>query len=1846
MGGRWYLQLLPFFTPSIVESYSKPPRTSTGPVHSPDGDDDDNPLHSNASHGPWYEQPGRLKSAILAMETILSSLGSGTATAGAGASSQSYHKMFLPYATELFCSLAHWIIRNGPSEMLCLSFKLLEHFICYSHDKHFIALLFQLLVQYPPSVIGLHVPLASHGPSLALQYSTRLGSSSSITLPGSSSGSHSSTGTMTFPGSNEKRIISLLNLLTERYLVVSYCWYGHDATSRDRELQQELHHNHGGAGGGGGLVSHRSLYIIGNEYWMGSLRVLDRLLAADELTSGMVIQHILAPPPPPPMLDDDNDGGLSSGGGLSGDQETNFLDNSLIDFGSVAMCLLVNALEKISSYANNTATALPPTAVQGEVMTIIRASNIVTLILIHGGLLASELCTALSTHHLIRQRSFLDPSLHTQQLRQQSNQPLLPTLLSLCSRIIRLPNFGFLILESVLKILSAACRGCERATVQVLEDPSNFFLLDLATRASETTGVPLRTQVLCCLFLGSCFDSLPAPTQQQLDGVDAGETLGGGTSLSRKSLLMMIDSKIGLSRFNDLLKRPLGSTRGGGGGGGMTLTGPSSNTTIGGKTNSFTGSTTNSSFPSPSPEDLFFIDSFRIFYLKQIEQIRSAIFDFYSGVGGGSSGVGGEVELSPEGKIIQMQKEMIQKLELELQGSGEGSGQLSNGTQPNGTLANNSTLSSELEHLKTQLLDHTHRLEEKEERVLSLEEKLLEAGQHIQHLETENKLQQEALMGQQHTEEILLQEIHELKKLNEQFRHEAQALTEKYSNTTLPAQSSHLTTSQLTTSSTSSLSENLELQYKTKILQLSSQKNEFLTEIEQLSRKIKLLEDDLRTPLPHDKIVNTKIIDLEERNAILKGTIWGLESQIESLKQENQEMVNKMTAMMMAPKVMTTGTVTGTVTRNEENFLTLKELIDQLVEACDIHEDDNPCPSPLRPSSPTSDPQELLLQHSIASLQFSLDTLQKITLRYSDYAHDMNLLVHTNTNDDEQEPSPLPPTPLLRLMEILEKYDQSLTDTQHENSALLFEKENFEFEISRKENEKEELENLLTLSQEALEKVEKEKKVVVEENLLLHEVIQSLSLKLEQQQPSQHPPSSTQLTNGSSGSNETTDPHTATATALRILQEEFTNQLDENEKLQKQLNEQGRHYLMVEYKYKTENKELKWKLDQCEERHRAHHRGESDVLHSQQIQESDLIKEIMKKEKEMMEIRIQELLNKGQEFENQILLLTKEVEELSSLRHQLVMEQNAKIELRTIVDSLTQEVTGLQETLQETLQRHQEELVSSREVLETEIKRLQREREEKEEGHRSDVLSKEMMLDRVESQLVEEQNANAELRTKLDYLDQQVTGLEETLQETQSSHAREMNIIRAQLEEKEQLVETLSEELEDLRGASSVLESQLKEASEKCAQLQNEHSAVSGKLSETDCCVKQYEVQLESLHAKIEDLTNRLFEAQGLVSDLKEQTVSSENRVEQLTRRHEDELSNLEHQLRSELISKEKALADSLTRNTSLEEQITELNQQLQSLEEDHESTLNTNSELRVAFDLLQQQHTDLQHTLKSVNERVQELEGELMNVSTDSAKRVEKQLVEFQELTRQYEESVREIEMMKQENEKSGIENEMRENTIPQLEEEMKGLRETVEQNELLIATLKRSYEEKLLDYNKLLEKYLKQKELIPATSSRTAAAAAATGLPSQQQQQYSEEMKALLEKIKKLEQNKQEVTEEYNLQMGKLSGYQVIIHNLEKSVEKLLDEKEGLEEEKAQLVDEKEQEVQSASRERKELQDLTQKYLLLQKSVFFFPHHLSSPALCLSPLTFFLFKGEHSTDRSPPSIDSLSCERGRNSR
>jgi hypothetical protein len=154
----------------------------------------------------------------------------------------------------------------------------------------------------------------------------------------------------------------------------------------------------------------------------------------------------------------------------------------------------------------------------------------------------------------------------------------------------------------------------------VLEDPSNLFVLDLATTASESAGVPPVAQTVSCLFLGCCFlalSDLPDDNGSVADGDGVTDGL-----IHKRMFIGMIDSRIGLSRFTESLKKAL--------------------------------------LPSQSStySQLFVSEGFKAFYIKQFEAIKNGIISFYAGSSTSSS-----LSNSPQQQVIEMQQLRIAELE-------------------------------------------------------------------------------------------------------------------------------------------------------------------------------------------------------------------------------------------------------------------------------------------------------------------------------------------------------------------------------------------------------------------------------------------------------------------------------------------------------------------------------------------------------------------------------------------------------------------------------------------------------------------------------------------------------------------------------------------------------------------------------------------------------------------------------------------------------------------------------------------------------------------------------------------------------------------------------------------------------------------------------------------------------------------------------------------------------------------------------------------------------------------------------------------------------------------------------
>ena len=94
----------------------------------------------------------------------------------------------------------------------------------------------------------------------------------------------------------------------------------------------------------------------------------------------------------------------------------------------------------------------------------------------------------------------------------------------------------------------------------MLDNPSNLFVVDLAVLAAGEEASPVLYDVYSysCFFLGTCLQALPDSSGDVTDSAKKDDVDGSGVDgfhVSRKMLLNIIDSKIGLTHFTDALKK-------------------------------------------------------------------------------------------------------------------------------------------------------------------------------------------------------------------------------------------------------------------------------------------------------------------------------------------------------------------------------------------------------------------------------------------------------------------------------------------------------------------------------------------------------------------------------------------------------------------------------------------------------------------------------------------------------------------------------------------------------------------------------------------------------------------------------------------------------------------------------------------------------------------------------------------------------------------------------------------------------------------------------------------------------------------------------------------------------------------------------------------------------------------------------------------------------------------------------------------------------------------------------------------------------------------------------------------
>lgn len=355
----------------------------------------------------------------------------------------------------------------------------------------------------------------------------------------------------------------------------------------------------------------------------------------------------------------------------------------------------------------------------------------------------------------------------------------------------------------------------------MLEDPANLFVLDLATAASESAGVPPLVQVAACLFLGCCFESLPAAATTPPPSSNG--SFGGEDSiLNRKSFLGMIDSRIGLNRFTDILKKPLAA-----------------------KSNKDVGANHAALFISPD---------FLAFYQKQVEAIRAGIFEFYTG--GASTAVGDAMQQ----QVIDMQKEKIAELEHKLSQHGGHTAEHVHSAQDTAATAQAAVAAA-----TTELLTKFN------EEMATLESTLATTRGELS--TAQETVAQSAFSHQQ-----VAQELQAALAKYAEAEATAQALLLRAQT----AETAHLQLSENLTAAEAKITEKLDevTALKQSVLQEHQEKKQLKETLDQRERKIELLVGELKATQPADGLAERKISDLENRNAELKQQLWEVEAEL------------------------------------------------------------------------------------------------------------------------------------------------------------------------------------------------------------------------------------------------------------------------------------------------------------------------------------------------------------------------------------------------------------------------------------------------------------------------------------------------------------------------------------------------------------------------------------------------------------------------------------------------------------------------------------------------------------------------------------------------------------------------------------------------------------------------------------------------------------------------------------------------------------------------------------------------------------------------------------------------------
>ena len=364
----------------------------------------------------------------------------------------------------------------------------------------------------------------------------------------------------------------------------------------------------------------------------------------------------------------------------------------------------------------------------------------------------------------------------------------------------------------------------------------------------------------------------------------------------------MIDSRIGLNRLNDVLRRPLPPTAG--------QQRPAATIAIN----------------SVLATDLLFSRGFRVFYEAQVEGIRQGMFEFYAGSATGStkglssggmsftSAMGEEKDVGEHGtfteqqEMIESQQQRILSLEAQLEAlnvamAGMGAGTGVTVTESSGDARGEGGIEDEATSGRIAMLEQS--LQASESKYASLQ-MLLEDRE----ADLESMVQSESIITEEATKQRLRAEQAEqmLAELQEQqlpgpgkendveiermeeeitsLRHRAE-LAERSAKELL--QSNTTSSSSIGGGDDSEMLQHYQQQLialKENILGLDAKNQQLQADFEQRGRKIDLLEEELRGPVAttNEQGREKKMVELEQRNAELKRQLWEAEAELDQVK--------------------------------------------------------------------------------------------------------------------------------------------------------------------------------------------------------------------------------------------------------------------------------------------------------------------------------------------------------------------------------------------------------------------------------------------------------------------------------------------------------------------------------------------------------------------------------------------------------------------------------------------------------------------------------------------------------------------------------------------------------------------------------------------------------------------------------------------------------------------------------------------------------------------------------------------------------------------------------------------------